>query len=637
MTSAEIAAWLLTYAIHSTLLLGIVWLVTSRGLVRSHFVQDVFWKAALVGGLVTATAQTMGRPAWTTSLTLAAPAAAAPAERGVERPAKPALRTELADDASAPLPPAPIADGHVASEAPSTPQAAAEATTPAARPPLATVLLGAWAVLAAVALAGFGIAHLRLARRLGRRESLGPAPLRSLLESLCEAADIRRPIRLTRSEGLASPVALGRSEICVPTAVITDLDAPQQCSVLAHELAHLTRNDPLWLTAACIIERVFFFQPLNRVARRRMQDAAEYLCDDWAVRRTGSGLTMAKSLMKVAEWMQGTPSPVALSGMAENPSQLLTRVRRLVENRSSAQPRLVWPAVGACALLALTAAAVPGVAASVSELQDPVSPKVTVRPSRPSPSPMVYPEPMPYPTPGMEAQARRAAKAALADIDVSEVTSAALAKVDLDGVVEGALAQMDGESSSAEPSDTIGVDALIQALRDSDAGVRRAAAHSLGNLESKRAVPALIAVLTDGDEEVRKNSAWALGEIQDPRAAPGLAALLRDQSADIRKTAAWALGELDLETAPPELIRAMRDANPEVRKTAVWAVSEIGDARAVPDLRALIDDPSPDVRRQAVHALGEIRDAAALQALVAAMDSKDADVRRSAAAALGER
>ena len=57
MTAAEMLAWLLTYALHSTVLLGAVWLLTSRGLVRSHHLRELFWKAALVGGLLTATAQ----------------------------------------------------------------------------------------------------------------------------------------------------------------------------------------------------------------------------------------------------------------------------------------------------------------------------------------------------------------------------------------------------------------------------------------------------------------------------------------------------------------------------------------------------------------------------------------------------
>ena len=147
----------------------------------------------------------------------------------------------------------------------------------AAAPPPAhpgDAVVGLWLVLALVAVLHLLLLRARLFHRLGRREPVIGYPLGSLLESLCQAAHVRRPIRLTSAEGLASPVALGRSEICVSRAVLTELDVAQQRSVLAHELAHLTRLDPLWLTLMCIVERVFFFQPLNRLARRRLQETA---------------------------------------------------------------------------------------------------------------------------------------------------------------------------------------------------------------------------------------------------------------------------------------------------------------------------------------------------------------------------
>src|SRR5690348_12122003 len=50
------AAWLLTYLVHSTLLLLVAWLVTSRTRV-SDVARDIIWKCALVGGLVTASVQ----------------------------------------------------------------------------------------------------------------------------------------------------------------------------------------------------------------------------------------------------------------------------------------------------------------------------------------------------------------------------------------------------------------------------------------------------------------------------------------------------------------------------------------------------------------------------------------------------
>jgi len=50
-------AWLLTYAVHSTVLIGSVWLAERAGLLRSLRLRDLAWRTALVGGLVTATFQ----------------------------------------------------------------------------------------------------------------------------------------------------------------------------------------------------------------------------------------------------------------------------------------------------------------------------------------------------------------------------------------------------------------------------------------------------------------------------------------------------------------------------------------------------------------------------------------------------
>ena len=55
-TVLRAAAWLLTYALHSTLLLGAAALLARR--VRGEAWRETLWKAALVGGIVTATAHT---------------------------------------------------------------------------------------------------------------------------------------------------------------------------------------------------------------------------------------------------------------------------------------------------------------------------------------------------------------------------------------------------------------------------------------------------------------------------------------------------------------------------------------------------------------------------------------------------
>jgi hypothetical protein len=79
-----------------------------------------------------------------------------------------------------------------------------------------------------------------------------------------------------------------------------------------------------------VIEALCFFQPLNRVARRGMQESAELLCDDWAIGRTGDGVQFAKSLAELASWNAAAPMSVLVAGMlGERP--LVRRVERALD------------------------------------------------------------------------------------------------------------------------------------------------------------------------------------------------------------------------------------------------------------------------------------------------------------------
>ena len=101
-------------------------------------------------------------------------------------------------------------------------------------------------------------------------------------------------------------------------------------AALAHELGHLARHDPAWLRVLRILEIVFFFQPLNRLARLHFQDASEILADAWAVRHTGSPLHLARSLEKVSSWACAPPVDPFVSTMARRESPVVERVRILL-------------------------------------------------------------------------------------------------------------------------------------------------------------------------------------------------------------------------------------------------------------------------------------------------------------------
>ena len=100
-----------------------------------------------------------------------------------------------------------------------------------------------------------------------------------------------------------------------------------------------------------------------------MQEVAEFLCDDWAAARNGSGLDVARGLASVAAWLDGHAPSVPLAGMAEHPSQLLARVTRLLERGADEVERLrPWHVGGMALLLLMTVLVAPGVRAAPERL-----------------------------------------------------------------------------------------------------------------------------------------------------------------------------------------------------------------------------------------------------------------------------
>ncbi|MDP9348290.1 MAG: M56 family metallopeptidase, partial [Gemmatimonadota bacterium] len=221
-------------------------------------------------------------------------------------------------------------------------------------------LLTSWGAGAGLGLAALLRARLRLKRMLRARSVVADPSLRAMLDDLRERAGVGRTVLLTQTERLHTPFATGSGEICLPTRVVRDLDGEQRRSILAHELAHLLRRDPRWFTCLAMIERVLFFQPLNRVARRRVQESAEFLCDDWAARQVG-GLALARCLTEVASWNVAPPQAFAMAGMAGS-GPLTRRVERLLSPAAGTDParRPAWVGV-AGGLVTLAVACAPGV------------------------------------------------------------------------------------------------------------------------------------------------------------------------------------------------------------------------------------------------------------------------------------
>jgi beta-lactamase regulating signal transducer with metallopeptidase domain len=371
--------WLLTYLVHSTILIAGAWLLSRR--LGSAQMRDLLWKVALVGGIVTASLQSF-----------------LPSSLRIEFSRPHASISTPAAEGAAGAEPAPPAHTEAAVE-PSHRSAALAAPTaaPAKRELLRELAARGerlaplvWIGLATLLVLRLLFGHLVLLRTLRQRRKVTAGEDFDLLLRLARANEMQRSVRLSRSTVTESPIAMLGGEIVLPDPLFGRLTAEQRGSVLAHELSHVQRRDPAWLTVAGLINAILFFQPLNRVVRRELKETAEFICDDVAVRETGDRRTVAATLAVLAETI--TPRrALPVSAMAEGGSGLVRRVSRIL--RHDARPdealKLPWRVAITVLPLSLIAAIAPAASPAATTAVTPAvsrvsSPATGVRPVEPA-------------------------------------------------------------------------------------------------------------------------------------------------------------------------------------------------------------------------------------------------------------
>ena len=311
-----IAAALLAYLLHSSVLLGaaFLWLRPERG---SAGDRARAWRLALCGGVLT-TALQLG-----TGL--------GPSIDPFPKNEPPTFAVVDAPALASALP------AGVALEL-GTPAATTERAAPSLRE---LVAVGAAALLAM----GLGFALLRgararasLARALRRRTAVDDPMARELLDELVRSAHLSRGVRLSQTPDLAVPIARGclRPEIVLPTRALSELTRDELRAVLAHELAHVRRGDCLWLPALRAVRWTLFVQPGNGRAIRAYVAEAERAADELSVRWTGDPLALARALTRVASWLGPARRPSLVPAMADEPTTLSARIDACLRGRRPA-------------------------------------------------------------------------------------------------------------------------------------------------------------------------------------------------------------------------------------------------------------------------------------------------------------
>ena len=317
--AAFLCAWLATYLLHSTLLLGAALLATRKLSPRVDRVAELVWRVALVLPVVTSLAQQLSATA------------IAPLTSGLAIPTY-------------------------------SPQ------------PLDTIRVPSlvWIGVASVWIAGalVGLSILCFARRELYQRIRHRSPLPALRAGEIDSLPGIRSIRVSLVNELSIPVALA-GEICLPAWMLNRMNHAELRAVVAHELAHVTRGDAVWRPLAAAIARVFFFQPLNWIAASRLRELSECICDDEAIAATESSIALASALEAVAARASRQSTQLLFApAMGVGESLTLRRVARILSTANvSAATQLP---IGRAGQLGLAVVAAVVVALSVPRMTLPV-------------------------------------------------------------------------------------------------------------------------------------------------------------------------------------------------------------------------------------------------------------------------
>ncbi len=155
--------------------------------------------------------------------------------------------------------------------------------------------------------------------------------IQTLTDRLVNSLGIRRKIEIRTTERAHSPVTFGvlTPVILLPAALIFQLSPAHLEAVIAHELAHVKRNDYLSNLLLSTLEVLFFFHPCYWWMSQTVKELRESAADELALKAGISSKDLANALAEVLQFASQHPPELSLAaGKKRNPT--LLRIKRML-------------------------------------------------------------------------------------------------------------------------------------------------------------------------------------------------------------------------------------------------------------------------------------------------------------------
>ena len=216
------------------------------------------------------------------------------------------------------------------------------------------------------------------AHAIAKRNATDAAPeWQHAARRLARKLNLRRAVQLLESAAVEVPTVIGwlRPVVLLPAATLTGLSTEQMEMILAHELAHIRRNDFFVNLMQAVVETLLFYHPAVWWISNRIRVERENCCDDVAVSVSGNALVYARALTRLEELRISD----AQAFVAANGGSLIGRIRRLAGARSES-PNAPSRFVAGAALLTVLVALIVAPSLPLRGAQQKADPKPTPKP-----------------------------------------------------------------------------------------------------------------------------------------------------------------------------------------------------------------------------------------------------------------
>jgi bla regulator protein BlaR1 len=149
------------------------------------------------------------------------------------------------------------------------------------------------------------------------------------VNSLAMGLFIKRKVSVAEAR-VSTPMVIGyiKPIVLFPIGLLSGLTEQQVEAILLHELAHIRRHDFVINVFQCMMESIFFFNPVVWILSSRIRTLREHCCDDIVISRGVNPLTYVKTLAFVEEMSSAGTLALALTGER---NQMLNRMKRIME------------------------------------------------------------------------------------------------------------------------------------------------------------------------------------------------------------------------------------------------------------------------------------------------------------------